>query len=1031
MTNFFTPLSGTEYSIDTLNSTTPFSPLHTSSPHQKRKPRVKSTSSTDYTTNSVNSSSINASDQTTETNNINSLPNKANLRLLTVNCCSIREHKSEFIAALDYVKPDLICGTESWLRGIQPGKEPSKSAIKTCEIFPEDYIIHRNDRMSRGGGVFTGVKKHLIADEQTQLVTECEIIWTKVKTKNNKDLYLSSFYMPHRNLKDLKNLDSSLKKLSEHSKSKHILLAGDFNCPDIDWDTLTVRPNAPDREIQQTLIDISIEHGLTQVHDQPTRQENILDLVFTDNPSLVKHSQSIPGISDHAMVVTDSDVKPIYNKQKPRKIYLFSKANWEEIYKACDILSNEIIQMVHDKLKVESIWEKFKAGIQSAMDSYIPSKIFKKKNLVPWFNGKLKKMTKRKGRLYRHAKKSKQWTEFKNYQKLCKREFKKAEMDYVNKTIQEGFEKNNSKPFWRYIKSKRQDNIGTAPLKRKGSLFSDSKDKAQILVEQFRSVFTKMGTCVLPVLPRIFKHELTELDIKTPGVEKLLQKINTSKAIGPDNISNMILKNCAKQLAPGLSAIFQSSVNSGELPPDWVNANISPVFKKGDVHLAENYRPVSLTSVCCKLLEHIICKHLLNHLERNNILTNLNHGFRSGFSCETQLLVTLNDFLHYHDKGHQTDVVILDFSKAFDTVPHEELLCKLDSYGITGPIHSWLRTFLTQRYMQVVIEGETSSKVPVESGVPQGTVLGPLLFLCHINDLPLSVTSKVRLFADDCLLYRTITSQQDHIALQKDLSELERWANKWGMRFNAKKCYIMSINCKSTHYYTLCDHILKQVEENPYLGLTLTESLKWSSHITKITKKATTTLNFLRRNLKNFPQECRKTAYISLVRSILDYGSIVWDPYLKQDIEKLERVQKQAARFITGDYRTREEGCVTGMLQSLELSSLENRRSSNRLIFMYKVVEGLVPAIPPNEFLKPTRQKRQVKAKHFESCETTNILDRHISNNNRSFIVEHCKTEQLKHSFFVRTVVEWNHLDTETVRAETVESFKQALPQCY
>ena len=169
--------------------------------------------------------------------------------------------------------------------------------------------------------------------------------------------------------------------------------------------------------------------------------------------------------------------------------------------------------------------------------------------------------------------------------------------------------------------------------------------------------------------------------------------------------------------------------------------------------------------------------------------------------------------------------------------------------------------------MQVVIEGETSSNVPVESRVPQDTVFGPLLFLCHIND------SKVRLFADDCLLYKTITSQQGHIALQKDLSELERWANKWGMRFHAKKCYIMSINCKSTHYYTLCDHILKQVWENPYLGLTLTESLKWSSHITKITKKATATLNF--RNLKNFPHECRKTAYISLVSSILDYGSIV------------------------------------------------------------------------------------------------------------------------------------------------------------
>ena len=157
--------------------------------------------------------------------------------------------------------------------------------------------------------------------------------------------------------------------------------------------------------------------------------------------------------------------------------------------------------------------------------------------------------------------------------------------------------------------------------------------------------------------------------------------------------------------------------------------------------------------------------------------------------------------------------------------------------------------------MQVVVEGETSSKVPVESGVPQGTVLGPLSFLCHI-----SVSSKVRLFADDCLLYRTINSQQDHITIQNDLSELEKWANKWGMRFNAKKFYIMSINCKSTHCYTLCDHILKQVEENPYLGLTLTENLKWSSHITKITKKATTTLNFLRRNLKFFPTECRKNS---------------------------------------------------------------------------------------------------------------------------------------------------------------------------
>ena len=150
-------------------------------------------------------------------------------------------------------------------------------------------------------------------------------------------------------------------------------------------------------------------------------------------------------------------------------------------------------------------------------------------------------------------------------------------------------------------------------------------------------------------------------------------------------------------------------MDSRKLPIDWTNANISPVFKKGDVHLAENYHPVSLTSVTCKLLEYIICKHLLTHLENNNILTNLNHGFRSGYSCETQLLVTLNDLLHFNDEGSQTDVIILDFSKAFDTVPHEKLLTKLESSVITGSIHHWLRTFLTKRYLQVVIDGESSS----------------------------------------------------------------------------------------------------------------------------------------------------------------------------------------------------------------------------------------------------------------------------------------------------------------------------------
>lgn len=302
--------------------------------------------------------------------------------------------------------------------------------------------------------------------------------------------------------------------------------------------------------------------------------------------------------------------------------------------------------------------------------------------------------------------------------------------------------------------------------------------------------------------------EISELTIQENGVLKLLKNLNASKASGPDGIPSQVLKHCAETLASPLTTIFNCSFKTGKLPNDWLTANIASVYKKGDKKCAENYRPVSLTSVACKLLEHVICHHLRAHLDQHNILTNKNHVFRSGFSCETQLLSTIDDLLKTHDAGVQTDVAILDFSKAFDTVPHAKLLHKLKHYGIRGPILQWITTFLTRRTMRVVLEGERSEEAPVESGVPQGTVLGPFIFLCHINDLPNCVDSKVRLFADDCLLYREIHSFNDHISLQEDLRKLEEWAKQWGMRFNTSKCFILSTKTKSSSFYSLNNEIL-------------------------------------------------------------------------------------------------------------------------------------------------------------------------------------------------------------------------------
>ena len=544
-------------------------------------------------------------------------------------------------------------------------------------------------------------------------------------------------------------------------------------------------------------------------------------------------------------------------------------------------------------------------------------------------------------------------------------------------------------------------------------------------------MFTRCKDSILPETKLKNIPDITHLQVNQQGVFKIMNNLNTSKAMGPDNIPNIILKDCAAELSPGLTKIFQFSLDSGTLPADWRNANISPVFKKGDRHLPENYRPVSLTSVPCKILEHIICSHLWKHFEGHDILTKLNHGFRLGYSTETQLLMTLHDLLKSFDCKKQVDIAILDFSKAFDTVPHDKLLHKMKGYGVRSQLNKWLSSFLKDRMMNVVCEGEHSESVSVESGVPQGTVLGPLMFLCHIKDLPDCVKSQVRLFADDCLLYRTIKSQRDQDILQNDLCELEKWASTWGMRFNAKKCYIMSVRNMMSHFYQLDNTILQQVSSNPYLGLTISEDLTWKTHINNISKKANSTLGFIRRNLKNCPFECRKLAYISLVRSTLEYGSVVWDPYIQQDINAIEKVQRQAARFITKDYRSREPGCVTSMLDRLNLPTLQQRREIDRLVYMFKIVGGMVPAINADEYFIHQRAKRHIKARQFENFQSSNIVEKSVVNNSKGYIVPNSNTEQFRNSFFVKTVIQWNHLEESVVTAETVEGFRSALQNCY
>jgi hypothetical protein len=347
--------------------------------------------------------------------------------------------------------------------------------------------------------------------------------------------------------------------------------------------------------------------------------------------------------------------------------------------------------------------------------------------------------------------------------------------------------KDNSKKFWSYIKSKGQEWIGVAPLKNKmGFLQSDNKSKVAILTEQFQSVFTKEN---LNNFPNKGKSPYST-KINSKGVHKLLKNMKPHKATVPDSIPSFILKAAADQLAPILTELYQISLNTEVVPQDLKDAHVVPLFKTDERHLASNYRPVSLTSITCKVMEHIVHSSVMCHFERNKILTNAQHGFRKKRSCESQLIVTIHDIASKLERDLQVDIILLDFAKAFDKVPHHCLLHKLEYYGVNPKTNRWIRSFLENRKQIVILEGTVSKQVPVLSGGPQGTVLGPLLFLAYINDMPETATSsEIKLFADGSLLYCTIDNQTDSHLLQSGLTILEDWKNKWPMSFNAKKMH--------------------------------------------------------------------------------------------------------------------------------------------------------------------------------------------------------------------------------------------------
>ena len=427
-----------------------------------------------------------------------------------------------------------------------------------------------------------------------------------------------------------------------------------------------------------------------------------------------------------------------------------------------------------------------------------------------------------------------------------------------------------------------------------------NQDSSTALNRAFQGVFTEEPQGPLPALGYSYQGEGLRNVIFT--IEELIEcigQLREQSAPGPDGIHPKVIKECVESFALPLWIIFQKSFEEGFLPRDWKDAVITPIFKKGSKVDPLNYRPVSLTSVPCKLMEKIITRKVKQHLEENDILSQEQHGFRSKRSCLTQLLEYFWELENEHDKRNQIDVIYLDCKKAFDSVPHERLKQKLEAVGIRGNLLKWISCFLDDRRQRVSVKGSLSDWLPVLSGVPQGSVIGPVLFLVYINDLLDEIVSKGKLFADDAKIFRPIKDAQDIEILQNDLLKLQNWSEKWLLQFNENKCKVMHVGAQDVDYqYMMNETALERTVKEKDLGVYVTPDLKSTVHIAIVAARANAVLGQIKNAFTYMDKEMFLALYLTMVRPIMEYAVQAWAPKFIKDSDKLEKVQRRATKLV-------------------------------------------------------------------------------------------------------------------------------------
>jgi hypothetical protein len=847
--------------------------------------------------------------------------------ILYTNIASLLAKYSDLVAYVNDLKPTFLSLTETWLSDVVPDSLVSL----------DGYTIYRNDRNhKKGGGVCIYVSNELLSDNEViPIVTNTpgiESLFLQVHNQSWNFILGCVYRPPSSNINDDCTLLDVLGELTtRHDK---VFVFGDFNMPDISWSRNSGHCRSPS---SQLMVDFLTNNHMRQLITQPTRfranqQPSVLDLILTTEDSSLTNVQYLDpvGKSDHVSLKVDLQICFVpaqrtitFNKivTNYEKVYIrLEKINWPTTL--CDA-------------NVENNWSTLKNLLLNTVNECSSVIKVKRSSSKPWINAKILKMVKRKRALWKTFKRTGEQIDYVAHRAfsnklstIIKEERIRYELKIANS--------NNPKSFYKHVRTALGGPVKIPQVRNvDGNIVRDHTDCANIFAESFSKVFTRESVAGTPKLdfPRN-TAAFTDIEFSEELVLEKLRGLDKTKSPGPDRITASVLKTCADILCRPLSMLFGQSFDSGVLPSDWRTAIICPIFKKGDKFDPGNYRPVSLTSLVVKIMESIIYDTTIKFLVKHHVIPDNQHGFMPGKSITSNLLCCLSDWTKLLDLGRSLDVVYFDFAKAFDRVPRKLLLFKLQHIGIRGSLFYWLDAFLSDRTFKVKVGGVLSASEKVISGVPQGSVLGPLLFIVYTADVKYNVRSSWVMYADDMKIYNDSLNYQ---MLSNDISNISKWASDWQLPLNIGKCTVLHIGDKNPcHGYYLGGVELLKSSSCLDLGVLVTSNLSWSEHTSYVVKRANKIVYLLSKTFTKTTLAVTAKLIKSYVRPVLEFGHGVWAPNLKRDIDLLESVQRRATRIPFG--RNRPE--YSERISIMNLPLLSDRRKRGDVILVHQALTG-------------------------------------------------------------------------------------------